>query len=97
MILKDINDLKNHYKSKLEWYFAAIERTESEIQSMWNDYFLSKKFAPHSIKLFEIEKTFTILKDALQYFKQCAAATEKRLEELEKQEYAILNSDDSIN
>jgi hypothetical protein len=93
-VREDIKLLREHYNQKWKWYLAAIDRLESDIQILWNDYFLDKSKSPlNNMKLIETDKTFQTLKDALDYFRASAKIVEKRLDDLDKQEYAILNSD----
>ena len=98
-VLNDIKELKAYYTNSLNWYFAAIERTESDIQLLWNEYFLFKtKPIGLTTKLAEINNSFQILKSALDHFRANAIIIEKRLDDLDKQEYAIINNnDDPIN
>jgi hypothetical protein len=94
-VLNDIKALREHYTNRWKWYLAAIDRLESDIQFLWNDYFLSRgKIQNNTIKLLEIEKSFELLKTALDYFRSNAAIVEKRLDDLDKQEYAIINTND---
>jgi predicted RNase H-like nuclease (RuvC/YqgF family) len=90
-IIEDIKLLKAHYQNKLNWYHAGIDRLESDIQIMWNEYFLKSRSSLTQIHLQELEKNFSILRTAIEYFKQRIESLEKRLAELEKQEYAIIN------
>jgi hypothetical protein len=87
-ILDDIKYLKEHYKNRLNWYFAAAERVEGDIQLLWNEYFISKS---NTLKLMELDRTFSIYCKALEYFRSNASIIEKRLDQLEKEEYAIIN------
>lgn len=89
-ILEDIKLLKDHYTSMLNWYSSAIERIELDIQKLWNDYFLSKN--SNTIKLTEVENSFKILKSGSEHFRAAFHITEKRLDELDKQEYALINN-----
>ena len=92
-VKEDIKLLRDHYSQKWKWYLAAIDRLESDIQVLWNEYFLEKSRSPrNNIKLIETDKTFQTLKEALDYFRENAKIIEKRLDDLDKQEYAILNS-----
>jgi len=94
-VLNDIQTLKNHYTTEWKWYLAAVDRIETDIQMLWNDYFLSRNKPPtNHIKLMEMDKSFQILRAALDYFRSCALIIEKRLDDLDKQEYAITNRDD---
>jgi hypothetical protein len=98
-VLNDIKSLREYYTNRWKWYLAAIDRIESDIQLLWNDYFLIKTKSPASnIKLAEVDKSFQMLKNALDYFRSNAAIVEKRLDDLDKQEYAITNTgDEPIN
>lgn len=93
-ILNDIKYLKEHYTAKWQWYLAAIERLENDIQLLWNDYFLDKNRSNRSTRLQETEKSFQTLRMALDYFRENANRMKKRLDELDGQEYAIINNDD---
>lgn len=96
--LNDISSLREHYSTRFKWYLAAIDRLESDIQILWNDYFLEKSRQTRSVKLLEIDQNFKFLKEALVYFRESADLTKKRLDELDRQEYAIINNnDDPIN
>lgn len=97
--MNDIKLLREHYTNKWKWNLAAIDRLESDIQLIWNDYFLEKNKNPkNSMKLLETDKTFQLLKNALDYFRSNALMIEKRLDDLDKQEYAIINNhDEPIN
>jgi hypothetical protein len=98
-VFDDIKSLRSHYKNRLNWYLSVIDAIEDEIQDLWRDY-LSIKKPPiaKSIKLLELNNSFVILKSSIEYFRQCVLIVEKRLDDLEKQEYALLNKgDDPVN
>jgi hypothetical protein len=96
-LLNDIKLLREHYSQKWKWYLAAIDRLESDIQLLWNDYFLERSRPLNTIKLIETDKNFQLMKSALDYFRTCSSMMEKRLDELDKQEYAIINNDGPVN
>lgn len=97
-VLNDIKELREHYTSRWKWYLAAIDRIEGDIQILWNDYFLEKSRQVRSVKVFELEKSFQIFTNALNYFRENADIVKKRLDDLDRQEYAIINNgDDPIN
>ena len=89
-ILSDIEFLKSHFESRRTWYVAAIDSIESEIVYLWNDYFLMK--GNKSLKLLEIERSFKILKESKLFFSESLKEIEKKLDDLKRQEYAILNN-----
>jgi hypothetical protein len=93
-VLEDIKLLKEHYTNRINWYYSAIDRLETDIQKLWNEYF-TISFNPTSrLKLMDIERCFSIMKLALEYFKESVVITEKKLEDLKKQEYAIISTND---
>ena len=91
-ISDDIRMLREHYSKRLEWNIAAIDRLESDIQGLWNEYFLKYNYVNSHIRLSEIEKSFLILKSAIEYFRNSSLIIEKRLDDLDKQEYALINN-----
>lgn len=95
-IFDDIIFLKEHLKNKINWYSSAIERIENDIQKIWNEYFLSRN--PSSIKLIELETSFRILQSGYEFFIEAKLIAEKKLQELEKQEYALISTNkENIN
>ncbi len=94
-VFDDIKSLKSHYQNRLNWYLEAIDSVESEIQDLWSDY-LSVRKPTHvkTMKLLEIENSFIVLRSAIEYFRTSALLTEKRLDELDKQEYALISKGD---
>lgn len=97
-ISDDIKMLRDYYSKRLEWNMAAVDRLESDIQGLWNDYFLKYNYVNSHIRLVEIEKSFLILKSAIEYFRHSSLILEKRLDDLEKQEYAIVtNKKETLN
>jgi hypothetical protein len=95
----DVKILRDYYTNRWKWYLAAVDRVESDIQILWNDYFLEANKNPkNTLKLHETDKTFQLLKNALDYFRSNALIVEKRLDDLDKQEYAInSNNNEPIN
>lgn len=91
-ISDDIRMLREHYSKRLEWNIAAIDRLESDIQGLWNEYFLKYNYVNSHIRLSEIEKSFLILKSAIEYFRNSSLIIEKRLDDLNNQEYALVNN-----
>jgi hypothetical protein len=91
-ISDDIKMLREHYNKRLEWNMAAIDRLESDIQGLWNEYFLKYNYVNSHIRLVEIEKSFVILKSAIDYFRSSSLILEKRLDDLNNQEYALINN-----
>lgn len=91
-ITDDIKMLREHYTKRLHWNMAAIDRLESDIQGLWNNYFLNNGHQINHFKLIELEKSFSILKQAIDYFRNSSLILEKRLDDLDKQEYAFINS-----
>ena len=94
-IFDDIASLRRHYKERRDWYLTAIERLESDIQHLWNEYFKSEVDYLSGFKVQEVGKTFVIMKDALNYFRESLDFSEKRLEDLKQQEYALKSKKDS--
>lgn len=94
-IFDDIATLREHYKNRRDWYLSAIERIESDIQHLWIGYFDSENEFLNSFKIQEVGKNFAIMKDALAYFRDALDFSEKRLEELRQQEYALKGKKDS--
>lgn len=88
-IFEDINYLREHIKKRRDWYIQAIERVESDIQHQWADNFRDENLAINSFKIQELGKSFDVLKSALDYFRDALSRSEKRLEELNEQEYAL--------
>ena len=95
-VYDDFKILKSHYTSRRDWYLAAIERLENDIQKVWNDYFIMKgQQYINTIKIHEVSLAFNALKEASIYFREQLLTIEKRLEELTKQEYALFSKGDS--
>jgi hypothetical protein len=94
-IFDDIIILRKHYKDRRDWYFSAIERIESDIQHLWEEYFKSPHDYLSSYKIQEVGKDFLILKDSLTYFREAIEISEKRLEDLKQQEYALKGKKDN--
>ena len=88
-IFEDINYLREHLKKRRDWYILAIERAEADIQHQWAENFKDDNLAINSFKIQELGKSFAVLRDALDYFRDALSRTEKRLEELNEQEYAL--------
>jgi len=94
-VFNDIKDLRRHYKNQLNWYFTAIEKIEADIQDLWGEYFAVKKPTQSKMmKLLEIENSFQILRSGIDHFRNCVATTEKRLDDLKREEDALMSKGD---
>jgi hypothetical protein len=97
-LFDDIKILKEHYNNLITWHIGAITKIDMDIQSYWNEYFVIKNHTGKSLKLLEIDRSFKILKEARLHFSESLNQIQKKLDDIEKQEYAIINSGkDSIN
>lgn len=94
-VFDDIRELREHYISRRNWYLMAIERMESDIQGLWNDHFSKESDMINSFEFQEVGKVFGFMREALWYFKDNLEYTEKRLEDLRLQEYALKSKSDS--
>lgn len=88
-IFDDINSLRDHIKKRRDWYIFVIERVETDIQKVWAENLKDENLALNGFKIQELGKSFDVLREGLQYFREALLRTEKRLEELNEQEYAL--------